>query len=328
MTGVILGVVGMSSKLVQPLFSRLQYPVWEKVLRNAGVPEDDTQKIIEKIKSAYVGWDENAFPGTIVNVIAGRIANRFDLGGTNCVIDAACGSSLAAARMAIMELAEGRADMMITGGVDVDNSILTYMCFSKTPAFSKGESVRTFDADSDGMMVGEGIGMLVLKRLEDAERDGDRIYAVIKGIGSSSDGRFKSIYAPRSEGQAKAIRRAYVDAGFTPDTVGLVEAHGTGTMAGDPAEFNGMQLVFGDGNPEKQVIALGSVKSQIGHTKSTAGAASLIKVSLALYNKVLPATLNVKKPNPKLDIENTPFYINTETRPGSALKVETHAGPG
>ncbi len=315
LTGVILGVVGMSSKLVQPLFSRLQYPVWEKVLLNAGVPEDDTQKIIEKIKSAYVGWDENAFPGTIVNVIAGRIANRFDLGGTNCVIDAACGSSLAAARMAIMELAEGRADMMITGGVDVDNSILTYMCFSKTPAFSKGESVRTFDADSDGMLVGEGIGMLVLKRLEDAERDGDRIYAVIKGIGSSSDGRFKSIYAPRSEGQAKAIRRAYVDAGFTPDTVGLVEAHGTGTMAGDPAEFNGMQLVFGDGDPDKQVIALGSVKSQIGHTKSTAGAASLIKVSLALYNKVLPATLNVKKPNPKLDIENTPFYINTETRP-------------
>ncbi len=315
MTGVILGVVGMSSKLVQPLFSRLQYPVWEKVLRSAGVSPDDTQTIIEKIKSAYVGWDENAFPGTIVNVIAGRIANRFDLGGTNCVIDAACGSSLAAARMAIMELTEGRADMMITGGVDVDNSILTYMCFSKTPAFSKGEVVRTFDADSDGMMVGEGIGMLVLKRLEDAERDGDRIYAVIKGIGSSSDGRFKSIYAPRSEGQAKAIRRAYIDAGFTPDTVGLVEAHGTGTMAGDPAEFNGMQLVFGDGNPNKQVIALGSVKSQIGHTKSTAGAASLIKASLALYNKVLPATLNVKTPNPKLDIENTPFYINTETRP-------------
>ncbi len=314
-TGVILGVVGMSSKLVQPLFSRLQYPVWEKVLLSAGVPKDDTQTIIEKIKSAYVGWDENAFPGAIGNVIAGRIANRFDLGGTNCTIDAACGSSLAAARMAVMELTEGRADMMITGGVDVDNSVLTYMCFSKTPAFSKEEMVRTFDADADGMMVGEGIGMLVLKRLEDAERDGDRIYAVIKGIGSSSDGRFKSIYAPRSEGQAKAIRRAYADAGFTPDTVGLVEAHGTGTMAGDPAEFNGMQLVFGEGNPKKQVIALGSVKSQIGHTKSTAGAASLIKATLALYHKVLPATINVKKPNPKLDIENTPFYINTETRP-------------
>ncbi len=244
LTGCILGVVGMSSKLVQPLFSRLQYPVWEKVLKNAGVSDADTARLVEKFKSAYVGWEENAFPGTIVNVIAGRIANRFDLGGTNCVIDAACGSSLAAVRMAVMELVSHRADMMITGGIDADNSILSYMCFSKTPAFSKGEMVRTFDADSDGMMVGEGLGMLALKRLEDAERDGDRIYAVIRGIGSSSDGRFKSIYAPRSEGQAKAVRRAYEDAGFSPQTVGLIEAHGTGTPAGDPAEFGGMQLGF------------------------------------------------------------------------------------
>ena len=315
LTGCILGVVGMSSKLVQPLFSRLQYPVWEKVLRSAGVSEADTQRLVEKFKSAYVGWEENAFPGTIVNVIAGRIANRFDLGGTNCVIDAACGSSLAAARMAVMELVSHRADMMITGGVDADNSILSYMCFSKTPAFSKGEMARTFDAESDGMMVGEGLGMLVLKRLEDAERDGDRIYAVIRGIGSSSDGRFKSIYAPRSEGQAKALRRAYEDAGFSPQSIGLIEAHGTGTVAGDPAEFNGMQLLFGENNPKKQAIALGSVKSQMGHTKAAAGSASLIKVAMALHHKVLPPTINVTRPNPKLDIENSPFYLNTELRP-------------
>lgn len=315
LTGVILGVVGMSSKLVQPLLSRLQAPVWEKVLHSAGVPEGDIATIVEKFKAAYVGWEENAFPGTIVNVIAGRICNRFDLGGTNCVIDAACGSSLAAVRMAVMELTEGRADMMITGGVDVDNSILTYLCFSKTPAFSKGENVKTFDTGADGMLAGEGIGMVVLKRLADAERDGDRVYAVIRGIGSSSDGRFKSIYAPRSEGQAKALRRAYEDAGFAPATVGIVEAHGTGTMAGDPAEFSGLNLVFGADNPRRQYIGLGSVKSQIAHTKSTAGAASLIKMALALHHKVLPATLNVTQPNPKLDIENTPFYLNTETRP-------------
>jgi polyketide-type polyunsaturated fatty acid synthase PfaA len=315
LTGVILGVVGMSSKLVQPLLSRLQAPVWEKVLRNVGVPEGDIATIVEKFKAAYVGWEENAFPGTIVNVIAGRICNRFDLGGTNCVIDAACASSLAAVRMAVMELSEGRADMMITGGVDVDNSILTYLCFSKTPAFSKGEVVKAFDAGADGMLAGEGIGMLVLKRLADAERDGDRIYATIRGIGSSSDGRFKSIYAPRSEGQAKALRRAYEDAGFAPATVGIVEAHGTGTMAGDPAEFNGMNLVFGENNPHRQYIGLGSIKSQIAHTKSTAGAASLIKMTLALHHKVLPATINVTQPNPKLDIENTPFYLSTETRP-------------
>ena len=314
-TGVILGFVGMSSKLFAPLLSRLQYPVWEKVLINSGINKQDTQKIVEKIKLAYISWNENAFPGAIGNVIAGRIANRFNLGGTNCVIDAACASSLAAVKMAISELLEGNSDMMITGGVDTDNSILTYMCFSKTPAFTKGDHLRAFDADSDGMLTGEGIGMLILKRLEDAEKDNDRIYAVIKGVGSSSDGRFKSIYAPRPGGQAKALRRSYENAGFLPSSVGLIEAHGTGTYAGDPAEFEGLLEVFGENNPKKHYIALGSVKSQIGHTKATAGAASLIKTSLALHHKILPATINVSKPHPDLDIENSPFYLNTETRP-------------
>ncbi|MBI9049270.1 MAG: acyltransferase domain-containing protein [Anaerolineaceae bacterium] len=315
-TGVILGVVGMSLKLFTPLMARLQYPVWEKALRSSGIAEDDIAKIVEKMKLAYVRWTENAFPGTIGNVIAGRIANRFDLGGTNCVIDAACASSLAAIRMAIMELTDHRADMMVTGGIDTDNSIASYVCFSKTPAFSKSDRVRTFDENSDGMMVGEGLGMLVLKRLEDAERDGDRIYAVIKGIGSSSDGRFKSIYAPRSEGQAIAVRRAYKEAGFTPDTVGLIEAHGTGTMAGDPAEMAGLKLVYSEYDAaRKQSIALGSIKSNIGHTKAAAGTAGMIKASLALHHKILPATINVEKPNPKFGLDETPLYINTETRP-------------
>lgn len=314
-TGVILGMVGMSSKVIQPLLNRLQYPVWEKVLRSSSVPDEEIPEIIEKMKLAYIGWNENAFPGAIGNVVAGRIANRLDLGGTNCIVDAACGSSLAAVSMAVNELALGQSDMMITGGVDTDNSILTFLCFSKTPAFSKGDHLCAFSAESDGMLAGEGIGMLVLKRLEDAERDGDRIYAVIRGVGTSSDGNFKSIYAPRPSGQAKALRRAYQSAGYAPDTVALIEAHGTGTNAGDPAEFEGLHEVFGENNPRKQVIALGSVKSQIGHTKATAGAASLIKASLALHHKVLPATINVAKPNPAMDIENTPFYLNTETRP-------------
>ena len=314
-TGVILGFVGVSTKLFVPLITRLQYPVWEKVLRNCGIAEPDIQKIIEKIKLAYVGWEENSFPGTIGNVVAGRIANRFDLGGTNFVVDAACASSMAAIKMAISELVEGRADMMLTGGLDTDNSISSYICFSKTPAFTREEHVRPFDADSSGMMVGEGLGMLVLKRLADAERDGDRIYAVIKAVGTSSDGRFKSIYAPRSAGQALALQRAYQEAGFSPATIGLVEAHGTGTMAGDPAEFEAIREVFGQDNPRRQYIALGSVKSQIGHTKAAAGTASLIKVALELHHKVLPPTINIQKPNPKLEIEQTPFYLNTEARP-------------
>ncbi|MDR3573813.1 MAG: beta-ketoacyl synthase N-terminal-like domain-containing protein [Anaerolineaceae bacterium] len=322
-TGVILGVVGVSTKLYVPLMARLQYPIWEKVLKASGVSDQDTQKLVEKMKLAYVGWEENSFPGSLANVVSGRVANRFDLGGTNCVLDAACATSLAAIKMAVMELVEGRSNMMITGGVDTDNSIGVYMSFSKTPAFSKGESVRTFDAESDGMMAGEGIGMVVLKRLADAERDGDRIYAVIRGIGSSSDGRFKSIYAPRPDGQAKALRRAYEEAGYSPATVGLIEAHGTGTPAGDPAEFSGLRQVFDEGNPNRQYIALGSVKSQIAHTKGAAGSASLIKASMALYNKVLPPTINVTRPNPKLDVESSSFYINTETRPWFRFNAET-----
>jgi acyl transferase domain-containing protein len=319
-TGVILGMVGIGSKLVIPLMARLQYPVWDKVLASYGIPDEDRTAIIDKIKLAYPRWEENSFPGSIGNVVAGRIANRFNLGGTNCVVDAACASSLAAIRMAVADLIEGRADMMISGGVDTDNSIGAYLCFSKTPAFSKGEHVRSFDQDSDGMMVGEGIGMVLLKRLEDAERDGDRVYAVIKAIGTSSDGRYKSIYAPRPDGQSLALQRAYAEAGFEPSTVGLIEAHGTGTMAGDPAEFQGLNAVFSKNDMEKQHIALGSVKSQIAHTKAAAGVASLIKTALAIHNKVLPATINVNKPNPKLGIENSPFYVNTEVRPWFRVK--------
>ncbi|MGD1875268.1 MAG: beta-ketoacyl synthase N-terminal-like domain-containing protein [Mastigocoleus sp.] len=319
-TGVVLGVGG-GQKLIAPLANRLQYPVWEKVLKSSGLSSEETQDIIEKLKLAYIKWEENSFPGMLGNVIAGRIANRLDLGGMNCVVDAACASSLSALRMALSELTEYRSDMMITGGVDTDNSIFMYMSFSKTPAFSRRQKIAPFDADSDGMLIGEGIGMMVLKRLEDAKRDGDRIYAVIKGIGSSSDGKYKSIYAPRSSGQVIALNRAYEDADFSPETVGLLEAHGTGTVTGDPTEFTALNEVFSKNNYQKykksrkQHIALGSIKSQIGHTKSAAGAASLIKVALALHHKILPPTININKPNPKLQIEDSPFYLNTKTRP-------------
>ncbi|CDT84929.1 PfaA, omega-3 polyunsaturated fatty acid synthase [Vibrio coralliirubri] len=312
--GITLGVGG-GQKIAQSLNARLQYPVLKKVFKSSGINDEDSEMLIKKFQDQYIHWEENSFPGSLGNVISGRIANRFDLGGINCVVDAACAGSLAAMRMALSELVEGRSEMMITGGVCTDNSPTMYMSFSKTPAFTTNETIQPFDIDSKGMMIGEGIGMVALKRLEDAERDGDRIYSVIKGVGSSSDGKFKSIYAPRPEGQAKALKRAYDDAGFAPHTLGLLEAHGTGTAAGDVAEFGGLNSVFSENNEEKQHIALGSVKSQIGHTKSTAGTAGLIKAALALHHKVLPPTINVSAPNPKLDIENSPFYLNTQTRP-------------
>ena len=148
------------------------------------------------------------------------------------------------------------------------NDIFMHMCFSKTPALSKTGDVRPFSNQADGTLLGEGIGMFALRRLSDAEQSGDPIYAVLAGMGSSSDGRAKSVYAPRADGQAKAIRRAYAHAGIDARDVELIEAHGTGTKAGDAAEFGGKAVFEEADSEQKQWCALGSVKSQIGHTKA------------------------------------------------------------
>src|SRR5215831_19469336 len=310
---VILGVAS-ATELVGQMAARIQRPHWIKALREMGLPEGQVQEACDRIEATYPEWDESTFPGLLGNVVAGRIANRMDLGGANCVVDAACASSLAAVAMAAQELQLRHCDLAITGGVDALNDVFMFMCFSKTPALSPTGDCRPFSEGADGTMLGEGIGMVALRRLEDAERDGDRIYAVLRGVGSSSDGRAKSIYAPRSQGQEIAIRRAYERAGYGPEAVGLVEAHGTATMAGDLAEFDGLRRAF-VGVTKLQSIALGSVKSQIGHTKAAAGAASLIKAVMALHHKVLPPTIKVERPNQKLEIEASPFYLNTESRP-------------
>ncbi|NJN16595.1 MAG: hypothetical protein HC822_10130 [Oscillochloris sp.] len=176
-------------------------------------------------------WTEDSFPGILLNVIAGRIANRFDLGGVNYTVDAACASSLAAIALAVRELEAGSSDLVIAGGVDNVQNPFGFLCFSKTQALSAQGRSRPFDQQADGIVISEGVAMVVLKRLADARRDGDRIYAVIKAVGGSSDGRDRSLTAPRPVGQARAIQRAYSKAGFSPATLGLVEAHGTGTVS-------------------------------------------------------------------------------------------------
>ena len=312
---VILGVTS-AQELLGTMVSRLQRPIWQKSLREAGIGEDQVQEICQRISDHYVPWQESSFPGLLGNVVAGRIANRLDLGGTNCVTDAACASTFSALSMAVRELYLGDSDLVITGGVDTLNDIFMFMCFSKTPALSPSGDCRPFSDQADGTMLGEGLGMVALKRLDDAERDGDRVYAVITGVGSSSDGRSKSVYAPVPEGQAKSISRAYAIAGYGPSTVEMVEGHGTGTKAGDAAEFGGLSMVFDPSLREQnQWCALGSVKSQIGHTKAAAGAAGLFKAVMALHHKVLPPTIKVDKPNPSIDLENSAFHINSKARP-------------
>src|SRR3954470_12661713 len=311
---VILGVTG-TLELVIPLGARLGHPRWRRALAAAGVDKDTADRVVRDISDSYVPWQENSFPGLLGNVVAGRIANKLDLGGTNCVVDAACASSLSAIHLAGLELQAGRCDVAVTGGVDTFNDIFMYMCFSKTPALSRTGDARPFDAEADGTILGEGLGIVVLKRLADAERDGDRVYAVLKGAGSSREGRGKAIYEPSAAGQKKALLAAYSIAGVTPDTIELVEAHGTGTKVGDTVEATAITQVFREAQPDGTWCALGSVKSMVGHTKAAAGAAGLIKVALALYNKVLPPTIKVGQPVEPLEPGKSPLYVNTDARP-------------
>jgi acyl transferase domain-containing protein len=260
-------------------------------------------------------WTEDSFAGILLNVAAGRVANRFDLGGVNYTVDAACASSLAAVYAGVRELEVGTSDVVVVGGVDTMLNPFTYLCFAKTQALSPTGRCRTFDSAADGIVISEGLAILVLKRLADAERDGDRVYAVIDAVAGSSDGRGKGLTAPRPEGQVLALERAYATAGFSPATVGLIEAHGTGTVAGDQSEIEALRRVFAGHGAAVQSCALGSVKSMIGHTKCAAGLAGLIKATLALHHKVLPPTLHVAKPNTRARLDESPFYVNAEARP-------------
>ncbi|WP_442816289.1 SDR family NAD(P)-dependent oxidoreductase [Streptomyces sp. NBC_01233] len=258
---------------------------------------------------------EDSFPGILANVIAGRVANRLDLGGANCTVDAACASSLAALDLACRQLRDGDSNMVLCGGADVHNGINDYLMFASVRALSPGGRCRPFDAAADGIALGEGVGALVLKRLADAERDGDRVYAVIKAVGSASDGRSLGLTAPRPEGQRRALERAYARAGIAPAEVGLVEAHGTGTVVGDSTELAVLSDLFTASGATSGSCALGSVKSQLGHTKCAAGLAGLIKAARAVHTGVRPPTLHIDTPNPAWRAQTSPFSFDTEARP-------------
>ncbi|MBK8726036.1 MAG: SDR family NAD(P)-dependent oxidoreductase [Holophagaceae bacterium] len=268
----------------------------------------------EALDAVLPRMTEDSFPGILANVIAGRIANRLDLGGVNYTVDAACASSLAAVDLACKELTTGTSEMVICGGADLHNSIVDFLAFASVHALSPTGQCRTFDATADGIALGEGVAAVVLKRLADAERDGDRIYAVIKGVGGGSDGKSLGLTAPRAEGQARTLARAYGKAGVRPVDVALVEAHGTGTVVGDRTELETLNLFFGSAGAGTATITLGSVKSQIGHTKCTAGLAGLIKTALSLHRRVLPPTCNITQPNPGWT-PASPFTLNSEPRP-------------
>jgi acyl transferase domain-containing protein/phosphopantetheinyl transferase len=277
--------------------------------------DDELEELRQEMQRVLPPLGAETVPGLIPNIIVGRIANRLDLRGPAYTIDAACASSLVAVQHAVRDLRAGECDLALAGGSQVWMPVATMNLFCRLGALSRREQIRPFDKDADGTLLGEGIGMVVLKRLDDALRDGDRVYAVVRGVGVSSDGRGVGVMAPRVEGEELALRRAYEDARVSPKSVGLLEAHGTGTPVGDGVEIEALTRVFGGRDGELPRCALGTVKSMISHTIPAAGVAGLIKVALALHHRVLPPTLNCDEPNPELELERTPFYVNTETRP-------------
>ena len=305
-TSVMLGAGGGGADLTSGYMVRSSLP---------SLFGADTAALIDRLGDKLPEWTEDSFAGILMNVAAGRVANRFDLGGVNYTVDAACASSLAAVYLAVRDLEARTSDVAIVGGVDAIQNPFAFLCFSKTQALSPTGRCRTFDEQGDGIAISEGFAAVVMKRLEDAERDGDRIYAVIRGVGGASDGRDRSLTAPRPDGQVRALRRAYAQAGFSPATVGLIEAHGTGTAAGDQAEVQALTAFFDEAGAARQGCAIGSIKSMIGHAKAAAGVAGLMKTALALHHRVLPPTIGVTRPNPKANFPESPFYVNTETRP-------------
>lgn len=257
---------------------------------------------------------EDTAPGHLQNLIAGRIANVFDFHGPSYTVDAACASSLAAMISGAQGLWRKEYDAVIAGGIDIGFNATCLVSFSAINALSPDGSYP-FDVRANGFVVGQGGGVVIMKRLEDALRDNDHIIALFSGYGQGSDGKGKYIAAPNEEGQIRVIEQACRRAGYPVDTIEMIEAHGTGTAVGDVVEISGLKKAFARlGVANTNYCGVGSVKSNIGHLKSAAGAAAIIKTSMALHHKILPPTAGVRQVNPKLQLDGSPFYILTNRK--------------
>ncbi|HQN07473.1 MAG TPA: SDR family NAD(P)-dependent oxidoreductase [Thermoanaerobaculia bacterium] len=319
-TAVILGNAMGGEKHYQTAFHIFTPEVEAELLASpafAALPADVKARTIDEMRRGVAGRlpdvTEDTMPGELSNCIAGRVANLFNFHGANYVTDAACASALAAMSAAVDGLVAGKFDAVLTGGLDRNMGPTSFVKFCKIGALSATGS-RPYADGADGFVMGEGAAFFLLKRLADAERDGDRIYAVIRGIGASSDGRGKGITAPNPVGQRFALRHGWQVAGLDPATCSYVEGHGTSTKVGDVVEVESLIEAFGAAGLPAHSIPLGSVKSNIGHLKAGAGAAGFFKAAMALAHKVVPPSLNFERPNPNLDWSKSPFYVNTELR--------------
>ncbi|MBI1372368.1 MAG: type I polyketide synthase [Phycisphaera sp.] len=300
--GVIIGNIALPTDTSSALADELLGPAFEsRLLGKIQSGATHPQSAIRNPKSTHpLNRYVTGLPG-------GVLAKALRLGGGSWTLDAACASSLYALKFACDELLAGRADAMLAGGLSRPDALYTQMGFSQLRAVSPTGRCSPFDRKADGLVVGEGSGIVVLKRLDDALRDGDHVYATIAGIGLSNDIE-GNLMQPASEGQVRAMRDAYAAAGWSPSDVDLIECHGTGTPTGDAVEFNSLATVWGDARRGTRCV-IGSVKSNVGHLLTAAGSAGLIKTLLALKHGVLPPTANYEASPDKIDMSDSPFEV-------------------
>ncbi|MBT6435670.1 MAG: aminotransferase class I/II-fold pyridoxal phosphate-dependent enzyme [Deltaproteobacteria bacterium] len=257
-----------------------------------------------------------SMPGTLLNMAAASIAHQWGLGGPAFSIDAACASALVAVTDAVTYLRAGLCDSAVAGGAYLNLTPLNLVCFSRIGAISKQGRCRPFDAQADGFLQGDGSGIIVLKRLSTALEDGDRVHAVIRGVGINNDGNGSpGPMAPSPAGQLSAIQKAHEDAGFDPATIEFVECHGTATPVGDPVEVGALEQAMCKDASAPEKVWLSSVKANIGHTMSAAGIAGLIKAVMVMKHGVIPPQAAFENPHPKLGLDDTPFDIAREQTP-------------
>ncbi len=261
-----------------------------------------------------------AFLGNSNSILASRIAYFLDLQGPSVTIDTACSSSLVAIHLACESIKTGSCDIAIAGGVNIMTSPEAYIFLTNMGMLSPEGKCKAFDDTADGFVPGEAVCALILKPLAKALEDSDHIYGVIKGSAVNQDGKTNGITAPSTISQARLEEEVYKTCGINPETISYVEAHGTGTKLGDPIEIEALKVSFGAYTNKRQFCAIGSVKSNIGHTAAASGAVGLIKILLGMKYRQIPATLHCKKENEQIDFEGSPFYVATQLKPWEPLE--------
>ncbi|HEY3366492.1 MAG TPA: SDR family NAD(P)-dependent oxidoreductase [Symbiobacteriaceae bacterium] len=270
--------------------------------------------------------NKNSIVGLGQNFIAARISQWLNLKGPSMVVDTACSSSLVSVHLACQSLMTGESDLALAGGVDLVLDEKPHVMLSEAGALSPDGKCHTFDEKANGFVLGEGCGIVLLKLLDQAVADGDRIYAVIDASAINNDGHTMGITTPNPDAQSEVIARALKAGGIDASEISYVETHGTGTMIGDPIELKALTRVFREVTGEKQFCAVGTVKSNIGHLLSAASIASLIKVVLSITHRQLPPTLNCEVPNPRFKFNESPFYPNTKLQDWKGRQGVLRAG--